>query len=197
MTDDHHSGRQRLGDDAVLARSGRDWLSIAGLLTVAATTLLLGTLGELVLVMPLLLAALVVSPTLGFAAGQLALIPTVTIEQPLALGVTQLALLVVLTEPARMRGERSVVVGTILATLGLSAVVGVGLRWGLVEASLILICVVAGGVYLFHRVSRVQLGLVTQADSDHPTNTPADPANARPDTETASKNPTTEPDHAT
>ena len=192
MTDDSLPGSQQRVDGAVRTRPARDRLSIAGLVIVFTTTLLMGSLGDIALVTPLLIAALVVSSPLGFAAGQLALIPTVTIEQPLILGATQLALLAVLTEPARTRGEWPVVAGTLFAVAGLSAVVGVGLRWGLVEGGLLLISTVAVSMYFLHRLSRVQLGLVTPPESEHSTHATADTADPTPDNDPISDHTTSE-----
>ena len=147
--------------DAIGVRIARDPLSVAGLLVVFGVVLATGTVRDVVLAGVLLCVALLLPSTLAFAGGQLALSAAVTVEDRIAVGIAQLALLVILTEPARDRSVPLAIGATLAASAGLLGVVAVGLREGLFAAAGLLCLAVALGIYLVHRLTLVRLGLVS------------------------------------
>lgn len=138
----------------------RDPVSLLGLVAVLAVTLIVGTLPAIGLSVLLILVAVFLPSSLAFVAGQLALLPALTVADPVAVGVSQLALLAVLTEPARTRNAYSAVVGTVLAYVVIVALLLVGLRRGPVVAGGLVCLAVAFGTYLVRRITLVRLGLV-------------------------------------
>jgi hypothetical protein len=137
-----------------------DPFSVGGLLVVFGVVVTLGTTREAVLAAALLAVAIFLPPTLAFVAGQLALASAVTLADGVAVALAQLALLVVLTEPARGRSVPLALGGTLVAYAALLGVVAVGLREGLLAAAGLLCLAVAVGTYLAHRVTLVRLGQV-------------------------------------
>ena len=138
----------------------RDAASLVALLVVAGTVLATGSLRAVALATPFLLAALPMPSPAAFAAGQLAILPTVSVEDVAAAAVAQLALLVVVTEPARAVGNAYAAAATLVAAVGLAGLFAAGLRYGLVVAGGLLCLAVGCGVYLARRVTLVRLGLV-------------------------------------
>ncbi|RLM60088.1 hypothetical protein, partial [Halorubrum sp. Atlit-26R] len=130
------------------------------LLVVAGTGLATGSVRPVALVTPFLLASLPTPSPVAFAAGQLAVLPTVSVEDTAAAVAAQLALLVVLTEPARTVGRAYASGATLGAAVGLAGLFAVGLRYGLVVTGGLLCLAVACGVYIARRVTLVRLGLV-------------------------------------
>lgn len=155
----------------------RDPAGLAALIIVAATVVVMGTPRQSLLVLPALLVAGFVPSTAAFAAGQLAVFPILSVGDGLALAVAQLALLVVVTEPARTRAVPFAAGMTLVAAAGLALLVVAGLQSGPFVASGAVCIVVVGGTSLACRLTRVQLGLVTP-------DAPAD-ASSRVTTETA------------
>lgn len=138
----------------------RDPVSLLGLVTVLAVVLVVGPLPAVGLsVLLLLIAAFVPSP-LAFAAGQLALLPALTSTDLVAVGISQLALIAVLTEPARSQKTYSAIAATLLAYVVLVSLLVIGLRRGLLVAGGLVCLAVAFGTYLARRVTLVRLGLV-------------------------------------
>lgn len=142
------------------SRFARDRFGVGGLLVVLGVALATGTTRGAVLAGLLVCGSFFLPATLAFVAGQLALAATATVGDGVAVGLAQLALLVVLTEPARDRSVPLALVGTFLASLVLVGVVAVGLREGLLAAGGLLCLTVALGVYLVRRATLVRLGLV-------------------------------------
>ena len=147
-------------DPPIGSLRARDPVSIGGLLILFGVTAITGTPRELLIAVPLLLVAGMIPAPLAFVAGQLAIFPTITLEDTLLVGVTQLALLCVLTEPARRHQHWAVFIYTLPAYGLLVGVVAIGLREGLVVAGGLLCVAVAGGTYLARRVTLVRLGRV-------------------------------------
>lgn len=138
----------------------RDLFSIVGLLAVFGVVQATGSLRWTLLAALLLGGAVFLPSTVAFVAGQFALIPAVTMADQVALAVAQIALLIVLTEPARDRSVPAVIGATAVAYAGLLGILAVGLRDGVLVAGGLLCLVVALVVYLTHRVTLVRLGLV-------------------------------------
>jgi hypothetical protein len=146
--------------ESFVSPRARDPVSIGGLLIVFGVITITGTTRDLLIAAPLLLAAGVIPAPIAFVAGQLAVVPTITLEDTLLVGVTQLALLCVLTEPARGQKLWAAFIGTLLAYGLLVGVVAIGFREGLVVAGGLLCGTVAVGTYLARRVTLVRLGRV-------------------------------------
>lgn len=161
MREDVSTMPRSLEGETFLAVRARDGLSIVSLIAVFGMVVSMGDLSDAVIVTPLFVAALFVPSVLAFAAGQLALLPTVTVEDTLAVGITQVALLLVLVEPARKGVSRTVIVGTAFTYGVLSVGVVVGLGWGSLAAGTVLVGTVAIVIYLLHRLVLVRFGLVT------------------------------------
>ena len=138
----------------------RDPFSIAGLLVVFGVVEATGSTRWTLLTAGLLGGAVFLPSTIAFVAGQFALISAVTIDDPIAVAVAQIALLIVLTEPARDQSVPAVIGATVVAYAGLLGVIAVGLRDGLLVAGGLLCVVVALATYLTRRVTHVSLGLV-------------------------------------
>lgn len=138
----------------------RDRFGIGGLLVVLSVALATGPTRGAVLAGLLVCSSLFLPSTLAFVAGQLALATTATVGDGVAVGIAQLALLVVLTEPARDQSIPHALVGTLLAYLVLVGVVAVGLREGLLAAGGLLCLTVTLGVYFARRATLVRLELV-------------------------------------
>ena len=155
----------------------RDAASLVALLVVAGTVLATGSLRAVALATPFLLAALPTPSPAAFAAGQLAVLPTVSVEDVAAAAVAQLALLVVLTEPARTVGNAYAVGATLVAAVGLAGLFAVSLPYGLVVTGGLLCLAVASGTYLVRRVTLVRLGLV----ADEAASGSEEPGSDRPD----------------
>ncbi|ELZ42642.1 hypothetical protein C463_10620 [Halorubrum californiense DSM 19288] len=160
MTASSLGGDRRRPSAGSLSAVARDAGSLVALLVVAGVVLVTGSVRAMALAAPFLLAALPTPSPVAFAAGQLAILPTVSVEDAAAAAVAQLALLVVLTEPARTVGSAYALGATLLAAVGLTGVVTVSLRYGLVGTGGLLCLAVACGVYLARRVTLVRLGLV-------------------------------------
>lgn len=143
-----------------LSTVARDGSSLVALLVVAGTVLATGSVRAVALAVPFLLAALPTPSPVAFAAGQLAVLPTISVEDAAAAAVAQFALLVVLTEPARAVGSAYALGATLVAAVGLAGLFAVGLQYGLVVTGGLLCLAVACGTYLAHRVTLVRLGLV-------------------------------------
>ncbi|EMA58398.1 hypothetical protein C469_13185 [Halorubrum lipolyticum DSM 21995] len=141
-------------------RRVRDPVSLLGLVTVLAVVLVVGPLPAVGLSVLLLLVAAFVPSPLAFVAGQLALLPGLTSTDLVAVGVSQLALVAVLTEPARSQNAYAAVAGTLLAYAVLAALLVIGLRRGPLVAGGLVCLAVAFGTYLARRVTLVRLGLV-------------------------------------
>lgn len=156
---------QRSGAD-LPSPVARDTGSLAALVVVAGTILATGSVRASALALPFLLATIPTPSTLSFAAGQLAILPTISVEDSVTLAIAQLALLVVLTEPARTRGISHAVGATFVAYVGLVALLAVGFRYSLSVAGGLLCLAVACATYLVHRTTLVRLGLV--ADDEEP-----------------------------
>ncbi|TKX87539.1 hypothetical protein EXE43_02655 [Halorubrum sp. SS5] len=150
--------RRRSADSPSIV--ARDSSSLVALLVVAGAVLTTGSVRTAVLAAPFLLAALPTPSSVAFAVGQLAVLPTVSITDAAAVAITQLALLVVLTEPARRRESPYAVGATLVAAVGLAGLVAVGLRYGLAVTGGLLCLAVICGTYLVRRVTLVRLGLV-------------------------------------
>ena len=153
-------GSQSLSTAAVGSAVARDPFSVAGLLAVFAVVQSTGADRWTVFAAVLLGGAVFLPSTIAFVAGQFALIPAVTIDDQVAIAVAQIALLIVLTEPARDRSVPVVIGATAVAYAGLLGVIAVGLRDGLLVAGGLLCLSVALGTYLVHRVTLVRLGMV-------------------------------------
>ena len=160
MTDSSLDGDWHRPSAGSMSTVARDGSSLVALLVVAGTVLATGSVRAVVLAAPFLLAALLTPAPVAFAAGQLAVLPTISVADAAAAGVAQLALLAVLTEPARTARSTYALGATLVAAVGLAGLFGVGLRYGLVVTGGLLCLAVACGVYLTHRVTLVRLGLV-------------------------------------
>lgn len=167
-----------------LSTVARDASSLVALLVVLGAVLATGSARAAIFAAPLLLAALPAPSPVAFAAGQLAVLPAVSVEDATAVAVTQLALLVVLVEPARTTGTAYAVGATLVAAVGLVGLFAVGLGYGLAVTGGLLCLAVACGTYLARRVTLVRLGVVgDDAGSEHDP-----PGGASPDSQ-----PSTEP----
>jgi hypothetical protein len=166
--------RPSIGSLSTVARDGS---SLVALLVVTGTVLATGSVRTIALAAPFLLAALPTPAPVAFAAGQLAVLPTVSVEDAAAAAVAQLALLVVLTEPARTVGNAYAVGATLVAAVGLAGLFAVSLPYGLVVTGGLLCLAVASGTYLVRRVTLVRLGLV----ADDPASARGAPGGDRPD----------------
>jgi hypothetical protein len=144
----------------VRSHLARDPFSLGGLLVVFGVVATVGTVREILLAAALLCGALLLPSTLAFVVAQLALVPPMTLELSVAFGLTQLALLAVLTEPAREGSAPLAILGTLAAYVGLAGLVAIGLREGLLVAGGLLCLAVALGVYIARRVTLVRLGVV-------------------------------------
>ncbi|MUW14130.1 hypothetical protein GJ633_05245 [Halorubrum sp. CBA1125] len=144
----------------LVSPSARDPLGVVGLLVVLGVTLTTGMVRGAVLAGVLVCVAFLLPSTLAFVVGQLALATTATLADGLAVGLAQLALLAVLTEPARDRSVPLAIAGTFGAYAVLLGVVAVGLRESLAAAGGLLCLAVALGAYLARRATLVRLGLV-------------------------------------
>ena len=144
-----------------LTTVARDFGSLVALLVVAGTILMTGSVRALALATPFLLVAIPTPSPVAFAAGQLAILPTISLEDTVAVAITQLALLVVLVEPARMHESVYAVAATLAAYGGLVGLLIGTLPYGGFIAGGLLCLAVACGMYLAHRVTLVRLGLVT------------------------------------
>lgn len=160
MTTPSSGGDWRRPSAGSLSTLARDGSSLVALLVVGGTVLATGSVRAAVLAVPFLLATLPTPSPVAFAAGQLAVLPTVSVEDAAVVAVTQLALLVVLTEPARTVGSAYAVGATLVAAVGLAGLFAVGLRYGPVVTGGLLCLAVACGTYLARRVTLVRLGLV-------------------------------------
>ena len=158
-------GWQTPGGDSPTVVS-RDFGSLVALLVVAGTVLMTGSVRGLALAAPFLLVAIPTPSPVAFAAGQLAILPTLTLEDTLTASVAQLVLLVVLVEPARTRGAAYAVGATLVAYVGLVGLFIVTLPYGGFIAGGLLCLAVACGTYLARRVTLVRLGLVS--DDEEP-----------------------------
>lgn len=166
---------QPAADSPLVTLRARDGISLVGLLIVGGVVVATGTPRDLIVAVPLVLAAGVLPSPLAFAAGQLALVPSLTPDTTLAIGVTQLALLVVLTEPARDHAFRPAIVATAGVYAALLGLLFVGFRESLLVAAGMLCLAVAGGTYLARRMTLVRLGRVpTRTTSDNDTATDSD-----------------------
>lgn len=161
--------RFRVPDSESVSQRMCDWNSVAALLVVAGKILLNGSGRSVLLAIPLLILATLTPATVGFAAGQLALLFSLSVGDTIALVIAQLALLVVLTEPARTHGIPRVIGTTLVAYLVLGGVFASSLSYGLVVTGGLLGLTVAVGTYVIYRVTVVQLGMVT--DDADPTTT--------------------------
>lgn len=169
MTDPDTLTSQSRRPSAIISVRSRDLLSGVGLVITLWVALMSGSTESVVSAGLLIGGAFVVPAPLAFVAGQLALLPAVTIEEILPLAIAQSALLLVITEPARQRGIPTVVAGTIIGYGGFVGIVLLGLQQGLMTAGGLLCAVVAGGTYFIRRATLVRLGLVDTAsarDSD-------------------------------
>lgn len=144
----------------VFSVPARDWLSGCSLLCVLVVILLAGTTEDLLIAMPLLAVAMVVPAPLAYVAGQFAALSPVRIEEPLFVVVTQIVLLVVLTEPTRQHDLPLAMVTTALASLGLGGILIMGIQRNLIVAGGLLCLAIAGVTYLIRRITLVRLGLV-------------------------------------
>jgi hypothetical protein len=151
--------RPSVGSVSPVARDGS---SLVALLVVAGTVLATGSVRAVALAVPFLLVAIPAPSPVAFAAGQLAVLPTVTVEDTVAAAITQVALLAVLVEPARTRGSAYAAGATLVAYLGLVGLVVVSLPSGRLVAGGLLGVAVGCGTYLAHRVTLVRLGLVSE-----------------------------------
>lgn len=144
-----------------LSTVARDLSSLVALLVVAGTVLETGSARTLALAVPFLLVAIPTPSPVAFAAGQLAVLPTISVEDTVAAAVAQVALLAVLVEPARTRGSAYAAGATFVAYVGLVGLVVVSLPSGRLVAGSLLCFAVACGTYLAHRMTLVRLGLVS------------------------------------
>jgi hypothetical protein len=160
----HQSPKLPYPDEpAVIDVRARDWTSILGLGVVAVALVGISPSVPLAPLAVLGVAGVVSSAPLAFAVGQLALIPIVSGISP-AIGVIQLALIAVLTEPLRPSRDVATLVVTILGWATLTAlVVGRSDQRALITGGL-LVLAVGVGVYLTYRVTLVRLDLVTPAE---------------------------------
>ncbi|GAB6878829.1 hypothetical protein JCM17823_11030 [Halorubrum gandharaense] len=154
--------------------STRDLPSAVALLVFVAVGYTAGGVTGGVAAVAAALVALVAPVTGGFAVGQLALLAMVTIDDVQWVVVTQLALVVLLTEPARERNATRVTVATLVAFGLLAGVIGVGLQRSLVAAAGGVGLAVAAGLYTAHRYERVRLGLVDGEPNAESTTTTGD-----------------------
>ncbi|MEZ3163917.1 hypothetical protein ABNG03_03350 [Halorubrum sp. RMP-47] len=165
MTRQTVDDRQPRSWDDPLSFVARDLGGLAALVLVAATLLATGSTREALVALPFLLAAVLTPSTVAFAAGQLAVLPVLSVENVVAQAVAQVALLVVLTEPARTRDILYAAGVTLVATVGLVALLAASLRYGLVVTGGLLCLTVACGTYLTRRLTLVRLGLISDDES--------------------------------
>lgn len=151
---------------ASLSTVARDGSSLAALLVIAGTVLVTGSVRALAFAVPFLLAAIPTPSPVAFAAGQLAVLPTVSVEDAAVAAIAQLALLAVLVEPARRSGTAYAVGATLVAYLGLAGLFVAALPYGNFVSGGLLCLAVACGVYLARRVTLVRLDLVN--DDERP-----------------------------
>ncbi|MFD1570485.1 hypothetical protein [Halorubrum laminariae] len=130
------------------------------LLAVCVVGAVAGTVDTLVVTLPLLVVAFVVPAPLAFVAGHLALIPTIGTADTLLFGVVQIALLILLTEPARQHHVTSAMATTGVAYLALGGGIVLWFQRDLWVTGVLLCLIVAGGTYLMRRITLVRLGLV-------------------------------------
>lgn len=150
-------------DTAFVAVRARDWGSVLGLGLVAVTLVTASASLPLISLAVVSVAGVVRSAPLAFVLGQTALIPVVSGISPLV-GVTQLGLLAVLTEPARSPRDPTTLVVTTISWIGLLLlVVGPSDQTGLVTGGLIVLAV-GVGVYVTYRATLVRLNLVSPAE---------------------------------
>ena len=183
MTASSLDGDWRRPSTGSLSTVARDGSSLVALGVVAGTVLATGSVRAVALAAPFLMAALPTPSSVAFAAGQLAVLPTISVEDTAAAAVAQLALLVVLTEPARTVGSPYALGATLVAAVGLAGLFAAGLRYGLVATGGLLCLALACGVYLARRVTLVRLGLV----NDGPASEDEDPGGDRPDARSATE----------
>lgn len=144
-----------------LSEHTADLSSLAALLLIAGVLGLSGSGQGLLIGLGLLVGAVFTPATIGFVLGQLALLPTLGTTDTTLLVVTQLGLLVVLTEPARPSGRRQALGTTGIAFLGLGGIVVVTLPYGLSATGGILVSSVGVAVYIIYRVAMVRVEGVT------------------------------------
>lgn len=152
-----HTPSQPAADSPLVSVQARDRVSLIGLLVVLSVVAATGTTRDLVVAVPLVVAAGLLPPPLAFVVGQLAVVPSLTLDATLAVGGTQFALLVVLTEPARDRAFRPATVATAGAYAVLLGILAAGLRESLLVAGAVLCLAVIVGTYLARRVTLVRL----------------------------------------
>lgn len=157
------------GTDTTVTVPVRDLPSVGALLVFVTVGYITGGPTGGITAVTAALIALVVPVVVGFSIGQLALLTMVTVGDLLWLVVTQLSLIVLLTEPARERNVSNVTVVTLVAFGLLAGVVGAGLQRSPAAAAAGLGLAVAAGLYVTHRYERVRLGLVSGGSESTPT----------------------------
>lgn len=162
MTPPSPGARLSTSAEELLSGRTRDWSSLVALFGVAGVIVVTGSGPTVLLGLGLLVVAMVTPATVAFVLGQLALLPALEITEPIVLIGTQLALLVVLTEPARSPGRRHALGGTGIAALGLGGLVVVTVPYGLGVTGSLLGLSVGGALYVIHRVTVVRVEMATE-----------------------------------
>lgn len=139
----------------------RDLPSSTGILVLSAIVLLSGDPITVVIAIPLLVASMFATPLVAFLLGQLSLLPVIEPVATVPLVVAQCGLFVILTEPARDAAAWRLLAATGVWLLGLTGVLVITIPWGLPYVAALLVTIVATGVYLFHRLTLLGLGLVS------------------------------------
>lgn len=138
----------------------RDWTSIFGLGLVAVALVSLSPSLPVVSLVVLGIVGVSSSAPLAFALGQLACIPVVSEISP-AVGVAQLGLVAVLTEPARSSRDTATLALTVLGWSVLVALILETSEQGMLTTGGLLCLAVGMGIYLTYRVTLVRLELVS------------------------------------
>ena len=137
----------------------RDWASIFGLGLVAVALVSLSPSLPVVSLAVLGIVGMSSSAPLAFALGQLALIPVVSEISP-AVGVAQLGLVAVLTEPVRSSRDTATLTLTVLGWSVLVALILGTSEQGLLTTGGLVCLTVGVGIYLTYRITLVRLELV-------------------------------------
>jgi len=138
----------------------RDWTSIFGLGLVAVALVSLSPSLPVVSLVVLGIVGVSSSAPLAFALGQLACIPVVSEISP-AVGVAQLGLVAVLTEPARSSRDTATLALTVLGWSVLVALILETSEQGMLTTGGLLCLAVGMGIYFTYRVTLVRLELVS------------------------------------
>lgn len=150
-------------DAASVDLRARDWGSALGLGLVAVTLVTKSGSLPLASLAVLTVAGVVGSASLAFVLGQIALIPVLSSISPLV-GVAQLGLLAVLTEPARSPRDPTTFVVTTISWVGLLLLVVGRSDQGMLVTGGLIVLAVGAGVYVTYRITLVRLNLVTPAE---------------------------------